>query len=113
MKKGEEPGGPSPSKRFAVENLGPPSPGSPSSTALFRCLNRHVYTDELAAELAVAERDGATGKREEGMVLAHADIGARIIFGAALAHDDVAAGDALAAELLHAETTARAVAAVA
>jgi hypothetical protein len=37
------------------------------------------------------------------MVLADADIGARIIFGAALAHDDVAADDMLAAELFHAE----------
>ena len=64
---------------------------------------RHVYIDEFAAKLAVAERDAAGGKREQGMVLADADVRARIIFGAALAHDDVAADDALAAELLHAE----------
>src|SRR5690348_3866911 len=69
--------------------------------------------DELAAELAVAERDAAFGQRKEGVVLAHADIVARIIFGAALAHDDVAGEDSLAAELLHAEPLALRVATVA
>jgi hypothetical protein len=72
--------------------------------SLFCCLHlNRIYTDELAAELAVAERDAAVGKRKEGVILAHADIGARIIFGAALAHDDVAADDGLATELLDAE----------
>src|SRR3954471_24465756 len=81
--------------------------------SLFRFACRHVHADELAAELAVAERDSAAGKREQGVIPADADIGARIIFGAALAHDDVAADDILAAELLHAKAPARGVAAVA
>jgi hypothetical protein len=47
------------------------------------------------------------------MILAHADAGARIIFGSALAHDDIARDNRFAAELLHAKTTAGAVATVA
>src|ERR1700743_1961564 len=45
-------------------------------------------------------------EREEGMVLAHADIGARVNLGAALADDDVAGDDELTAELLYAEAAA-------
>src|SRR5690348_12563244 len=67
----------------------------------------------LAAQLAVAECDGAVGKRKERMILAQADVVARVPLGAALAHDDVAGADGLAAELLHAEALALTVAAVA
>ena len=95
-------------------DLGLPLLGQPViDRPLFRCAAPHVYTYKLATQLAVAERDLAVGERKQGMVLAHADAGARIIFGAALTHDDVARGDSLAAELLHAETTAGAVATVA
>ena len=45
-------------------------------------------------------------EREEGVVLAHADVVARVELGAALAHEDVAGGDGFATELLHAETAA-------
>src|SRR5438552_13608050 len=69
----------------------------------------HVF----AAELAVAERDATVGKREQGVILADADVVARVPFRAALAHDDVAGAHGLAAELLHAEALALAVAAVA
>ena len=40
------------------------------------------------------ERHAAVDEREQGMVLAHADVAARIEFGAALAHEDVAGDDA-------------------
>src|SRR5438045_8021882 len=69
----------------------------------------HVF----AAELAVAERDAAVGKREQGVILADADVVARVPFGAALAHDDVAGAHGLAAELLHTKALALTVAAVA
>src|SRR4051812_43804540 len=65
-------------------------------------VDRHV----LAALLAIVESDAAAGERKEGVILAEADIGARIDAGAALADDDVAADHFLAAELLHAEATA-------
>src|SRR6185369_6497704 len=71
--------------------------------------NMHVF----AAELAVAERDLAVGKRKEGMVLAQADVVARVPLRAALTHDDVAGASLLAAEQLHAEALALTVAAVA
>ncbi len=76
-----------------TETWSRPSGGRPFIDAsLFRCFRRlrHVDADELAAELAVAKRDPAVGKRKEGMVLADADVGARIPAGAALTHDDVA-----------------------
>src|SRR3954466_10808207 len=62
----------------------------------------HVF----AAELAISERDLAVGKCKKGMVLAQADVVARVPLGAALAHDDVAGANILAAELLHAEALA-------
>src|SRR5690349_12506010 len=69
----------------------------------------HVF----AAELAISERDLAVGEREQGLVLAQADVVARVPLGAALAHDDVAGEDGFPTELLHAEALAFAVAAVA
>src|SRR5689334_18275264 len=47
------------------------------------------------------------------MVLAQADVVARVPLGAALAHDDVAREDGFPTELLHAEALALTVAAVA
>src|SRR5205085_9481938 len=80
---------------------------------LFCGLCHCVHRDVLAGLLAVVESDAAGGKREQGVILADADIDARVDPGPALAHDDVAADHFLAAELLHAEATARAVATVA
>src|SRR3954470_19843400 len=67
----------------------------------------------LTAELAISERDLAVGKRKQRMILAQADIVARVPLGAALAHDDIAGANGFAAELLHAEALALTVAAVA
>jgi hypothetical protein len=69
----------------------------------------HVF----AAELSVAERNLAVSKRKEGMILAQADVAARVPLGAALTHDDVAGASLLAAEQLHAEALALTVASVA
>src|SRR5213076_1709877 len=73
---------------------------------LFGGLRHNVDRHVLAAELAIVESDAAVGERKEGVVLAEADVGARIDAGAALAHEDVAADHFLATELLHAEATA-------
>src|SRR5215208_6382841 len=67
----------------------------------------------LAAELAISERDLAVGQRKQSVILAQADVVARVPLGAALAHDDVSGANRLAAELLHAEALALTVAAVA
>src|SRR5688572_21209990 len=105
---------PSPSLGPLSRSLGRPPGTALPRLSLFRRARRvHVDAHELAAQLAVAERDAAVRKRKEGVVLAHADAGTWIIFGAALAHDDVAGEDILAAELLHAEPLALGVAAVA
>src|SRR6476659_2642654 len=69
----------------------------------------HVF----AAKLAVTERDAAVRKGEKRVILAQADVVARVPLGAALTHDDVAGAHGLAAELLHAEPLALTVAAVA
>ena len=54
-------------------------PGQPFSDCPIplRALAFHMY--ELAAKLAVAKRNAARRKREKGVILAHADIIARII----------------------------------
>ena len=56
--------------------------------------------------LAVAthtELHGAIGEGEQRVILAHADVVARVEVGATLANDDVAGHDGFAAKLLHAE----------
>src|SRR5687768_5870979 len=65
-------------------------------------VDRYIF----AAKLAVVESDVAFCGREQRVVLAHADVGARVHLGAALAHDDVAADHFLTAELLHAKAAA-------
>ena len=58
------------------------------------------------------ERHLALDKCEQGVVLAHADILARMNLGAALAHDDVAGENRFAAKLLHAKTATGGIATV-
>ena len=69
-------------------------------------------TDTQSSAPTSAEVDAAVGKGKQGMVLAHADIGAGMNFGTALAHQDVAGKNALAAEPLHAETAPIRIAAI-
>ena len=51
----------------------------------------HVDRHVLAAEFAFMETHAATGQREQGVILAHANVGARVHLGTALTNDDVAA----------------------
>src|SRR6187551_1543261 len=89
--------------RFPDGNPGRPS-GQPDRLPVLFGRGRHnVYRAELATKLAFLEGNAAVDEREQGMILAHADIGARIEFRAALTHQDVARNDDFAAELLHAE----------
>ena len=74
--------------------------------------NRHdVHV--FATKLAISERDRAVGKSKEGVILAHADVAARVPLRAALTNDDVSGARGLAAEELHAEALALTVATVA
>src|SRR5262245_1822519 len=66
-----------------------------------------------ATAAAVLEADGAGRLGEQGVVLAHADIGAGVELGAALAHQNVAGENFLRTELLDAEAPAGGIAAVA
>ena len=67
----------------------------------------------LAAEFAVAERHTAVRKGEKGVILAHADVLARVPLRAALTNDDVSGARGLAAEELYAQALAFTVATVA
>src|SRR5690606_3160172 len=58
------------------------------------------------------ELDDAVGQREQGVVLADADVVARVVLGAALADDDVAREDGLAAVALDTQSFGFGVAAV-
>ena len=70
--------------------------------ALFARVSGGNHVDDLAvtthAELHTAVLEG-----EQGVVLAHADVLARVELGATLTNDDVAGHDGFAAELLHTE----------
>src|SRR5258706_15332120 len=72
-----------------------------------------VYRDVFAAKLAIVESHAAFCEREQRVILADTDIGARINAGAVLANDDIAADHVLTAELLDAEAATGRVATVA
>jgi hypothetical protein len=74
---------------------------------LFGSLRKHVYRHVFAAKLAFMESHNAFRSREQGVILAHANVGTSMEAGAALTHDDVAADHILAAELLHTKATTR------
>src|SRR5436190_19927826 len=78
-----------------------------------RCLRHRLHRDEDAALAFGTEFDAAGGEREQRMILAEADIGARVPSGAALAGDDVAGHHRLAAENLQPQPLTVGVAAVA
>src|SRR5688572_6229861 len=65
------------------------------------CDREHAHLEPPPA--VVLEADLAVGEGEEGVVLAEADVLARLPLGAVLANDDRPAGHPLAAEPLHAE----------
>src|SRR5829696_3434288 len=74
---------------------------------------RRVDADELTLPPLVLELDDAVDEREQRVVLATADVLARLPLRPALPRQDVAAEDDLAAELLQAEPLRVRVAAVA
>src|SRR6478735_1993546 len=80
---------------------------------LFGGFRHNLHRAEFTAELALVECHAAVDEREKGVILADADIGARIEFGAALTHEDVAGDRFLTTELLHAEATTGRIATVA
>ena len=80
-----------------------------AAAVLGRWLDRHEGTPGAAAR----KGDTALDQGKQRMVLAHADIVARVELGAALAHDDVAGDHGFAAILFDAEAPASRVAAVA
>jgi hypothetical protein len=69
--------------------------------------------DVFATKLAVAERDLPVGKCKKRVILAQADVVARVPLRTALTHDDVTGARRLAAEQLYTESLALAVASVA
>src|SRR5215831_11904308 len=65
-----------------------------------------LHGDDGAPARGAVEGDLALDRREDGVVLAHAGVGAGMELGAALAEDDVARHDDLPAEALHAQASA-------
>ena len=59
--------------------------------------------DDLAV-VTDAELHAAVGQREQGVILAHADVVARVALGTTLANDDVASLDQLTAVALDAKS---------
>src|SRR5206468_2372794 len=80
---------------------------------LLRCFYDRVDRHVGSAVGFVLERHRAFDERKEGMVLADADIDARVPLGAALTDQDVAGEHLLAAELLDAEASSCGIAAFA
>src|SRR4051812_3224554 len=98
--------------------VGPPVRWMPADVDLIRRLfgrslghREHRYEDPALG--FGTELDATFGQRKQRVVLAQADIGAGVPFGAALARDDVAGEHLLTAENLQAEPLTVGVAAVA
>src|SRR5437763_11928102 len=73
------------------------------SSDCFSCDDGHVL---LRADALLDELDIAIDQGEQGVILAHANVGARTNRGTALTHDDAAGVDRLAAVDFHAEAFA-------
>ena len=69
------------------------------------CSHRKVYRHVFTAEFTSMESHAAFAEREQGVILAYANVGAGVHAGTALTHDDVAADDFLATELLYTKAT--------
>lgn len=67
---------------------------------------RGDHIDRRLAAAPAGENNLPVNKRENGVILANADIPARGINGSALTHDDVSSNDGFAAVTLDAKTTA-------
>ena len=65
-----------------------------------------VDGDERLVVFLFHELNDAVALGIEGVVLAHTDVLARVVLGAALTHDDVACDGCLSTENLHSESLA-------
>src|SRR5690606_19055077 len=74
---------------------------------------RHVDGDVGAPARAGVEAHMSVAGGEQRVILADADIAARVVLGAALTHENVPGENELAAELLHAQPLAWRIAPVA
>src|SRR4029079_18680000 len=104
MQKGE----PASRLPFCRATCGPPVRLMPADQNLFHRLLlrslRHRYNRHVSAAFGFGRKLTASiRKREQRVVLTHADIGAGVPLGATLARDDVAGDDDLAAELFQSE----------
>src|SRR4029077_16711077 len=90
-----------------------PADGDWSRRFFGRCLRQWEHRYEDPALGFCTELDATFGQRKQRVVLAQADIGARVPFGDAVAQDDVAGEHLLTAENLQAEPLTVGVAAVA
>src|SRR5262249_35485911 len=106
---------PSPHLEPAGGSAGSTDAGGPDLVhRLFgRCLRHRLYRYEDAALGFGTELNLTVDQREQGVVLAEADILARVPLGAALAGNNIAGDGVLAAEQLQAQPLAIRVAAVA
>src|SRR5262250_2891161 len=89
------------------------SPSSQTAGCGGSLLALRLHGDERAPPARAMEGDLAPDRRENRVVLAHADIVAGVELGAALAQDDIAGKHDLAPEAFHAQAPAGAVASVA
>lgn len=78
----------------------------------FRSRRGRSLSQNRDAAMRTVPLDEAVDEGEERVVGAGADVGARVVLGAALADDDVAGEDELAVVLLHAEALGNAALAV-
>src|SRR5215510_7643070 len=108
-------GVPSPLLETRLGSAGSTDAGGPDLVhrLLGRCLRHRLYRYEDAALGFGTELHMTVDEREQGVVLAKADILARMPLGAALARNDVAGHDLLPAEQLYAQPLAVRIAAVA
>ena len=85
---------------------GHPLVDNPLSIIRLFCGFRHEVDGHIfAAELALVEFHFAIDERKQGMILAHADVTARVGLCSALANDDVTGDNSFAAEFFDAQTT--------
>ena len=81
-------------------------PMAARATALFSCVRYRHDRYVLTVVALLAELDFTFNLGKKRVVFAHADVRARIPFGAALTDDDVTRNDVFATELFHAKAFA-------
>lgn len=77
-----------------------------ASHLLFSGYRHYIYRTVGSAKFAAVEGYASFGECKQCMILADADIAARVEFRTALTHENIARNGNFATELLDAETTA-------